>query len=252
MRGDNGHFRNYVPLLRRFVILVVVLATVPVVLWSITVFVRAFVAQPRIPTYRQLAAAATIPVPRSPSANLNADGGPPPISDQPKLPDAAQPKLPDAASVTVETKATPTDAADKPAMLKGSLLGDRSANGGADAPAGSLKVADTSAAVPASPKTAEMPAAALPSDAAAPNIGTLLAQQPGAPMNPPADAAPAAKPLSGRIPLPPHRPRLVAMAQMTPTNVPMPRPRPDFAGAAPSESTTPGPIDWLQNLFQQH
>jgi hypothetical protein len=97
-----------------------------------------------------------------------------------------------------------------------------------------------------------MPAAAVPPEGAAPNAATLAEPQPAVSIDAPADAAPAAAPLSGPIPLPPRRPHLVAMAQMTPATVPMPRPRPDAAGPAASDSTTARPFDWLQNMFRKN
>jgi hypothetical protein len=131
------------------------------------------------------------------------------------------------------------------------LLGDRAPIGAANTPTGALRTAATSI-IPADPKATEMPAAAAPADGAAPSTGALAAQQPAAASDPPADAVPAAEPLSGPIPLPPRRPHLVAMAQMTPATVPMPRPRPDAAGPAASDSTTARPFDWLQNMFRKN
>ncbi|HKM88277.1 MAG TPA: hypothetical protein VJX48_06705 [Xanthobacteraceae bacterium] len=241
MREDSDHFRNYVPLLRRIIIVVAVLAAIPVILWTITVFMRTYVGQPKIPTFRQLAATGTITVPRNASANLDTGGQP--ASDQSKPSDSS--------SATIGAGAATTDARDASAAPKGPLLGDRSPNGGANTPAAASKMANTSAVVPANPQPTEMLAAAAPPDGAAPNTGALVAQQPAASGSPPADVSPAADPLSGPIPLPPHRPRLVAMAQMTPTNVPMPRPRPDAAGPAASDGTTAGPFDWLQNMFHK-
>ena len=43
MREDDDEFRHYVPLLRRIIILVAVITAVPVVLWTITAFVRTYV-----------------------------------------------------------------------------------------------------------------------------------------------------------------------------------------------------------------
>ena len=43
MREDDEEFRHYVPLLRRIIILVAVITAVPVVLWTITAFVRTYV-----------------------------------------------------------------------------------------------------------------------------------------------------------------------------------------------------------------
>ncbi|HEY1746732.1 MAG TPA: hypothetical protein VGG11_08225 [Xanthobacteraceae bacterium] len=66
---------------------------------------------------------------------------------------------------------------------------------------------------------------------------------------------PPAPPLTGKIPLPRHRPRGLGDASMTRIAqgaVPVPRPRPDAAGpvAAP-ETTNSTPLDFLQNMFHQ-
>jgi hypothetical protein len=132
------------------------------------------------------------------------------------------------------------------------LLGDRVPIGAANTPTGALRTAATSPIIPADPKATEMPAAAAPPEAAAPNTATLAGAQPTVSIDTPADAVPAAEPLSGPIPLPPRRPHLVAMAQVTPATVPMPRPRPDAAGPAASDSTTAGPFDWLQNMLRKN
>jgi len=243
MREDSDHFRHYVPLLRRIVIVVAVLAAIPVILWTITVFMRSYVGPPTLPTFRQLAASATVPLPRNASASLDS-------ATQP-LPPSEQSRLSAASSAAVPAGATPTDAPDAAAAPKGPLLGDRAPIGAANTPTGALRTAATSI-IPADPKATEMPAAAAPADGAAPSTGALAAQQPAAASDPPADAVPAAEPLSGPIPLPPRRPHLVAMAQMTPATVPMPRPRPDAAGPAASDSTTARPFDWLQNMFRKN
>ena len=243
MREDSDHFRHYVPLLRRIVIVVAVLAAIPVILWTITIFMRSYVGPPKLPTFRQLAASATVPLPRNASASLDS-------ATQP-LPPPEQSRLSDASSAAVPVGNTPTDAPDAAAAPKGPLLGDRAPIGAANTPTGALRTAATSI-IPADPKATEMPAAAAPADGAAPSTGALAAQQPAAASDPPADAVPAAEPLSGPIPLPPRRPHLVAMAQMTPATVPMPRPRPDAAGPAASDSTTARPFDWLQNMFRKN
>jgi hypothetical protein len=62
-----------------------------------------------------------------------------------------------------------------------------------------------------------------------------LAQKPEA-SAPPAEDIPAGEPIKGRVPLPPHRPRIVAMAPGA-GGIPVPRPRPD--AIAPSESPAP-------------
>lgn len=243
MREDNEHFRHHGPLLRRIIIVVAVLAAVPAILWTITFFMRSYVGPPRLPTFRQLASTATMPLPRNASVSADAAGQRPPAAEQPS-PSAAS-------TVTAAAVVTPPDTPDSGVAPKGPLLADR-ASAGAGAPIGGSNMTTTSSIVPSDPKAAEIfAAAAAPADGAAPNTGALVAQQPAAAQDPPADIAPA-EPLSGPIPLPPRRPRLVAMAQMTPAGVPIPRPRPDAAGPGASENTTARPFDWLQNMFHKN
>ena len=49
MREDDDEFRHYLPLLRRIIILVAVITAVPVILWTITAFVRTYVGPPKVP-----------------------------------------------------------------------------------------------------------------------------------------------------------------------------------------------------------
>jgi hypothetical protein len=248
---DDDHVRRYAPLLRRIIILVAVLTAVPVILWTITAFVRSYVGPPKVPTFHQLAATATLEAPENANASTDASRRPSPASEQAKLSDPS--------SLTVEARVAAMDARDGSAAPKGPFLSDHSPDGDANIPASALKIANTSAATAANAKAAEMPAApalATP-DGAAPNIGALAAQQPAISIRAPAETSPAAEPLAGPIPLPRHRPHDVAMAQMgvlqtsvPQMSVPMPRPRPDSAGpTAPPEMTTTGPLDFLQNLF---
>ena len=75
MREDDDEFRHYVPLLRRIIILVAVITAVPVVLWTITAFVRTYVGPPRIPTFHQLASSASInTATNTPAAPATPDG----------------------------------------------------------------------------------------------------------------------------------------------------------------------------------
>jgi len=244
MREDDDQFRH-LRLLRRMIILVAVLIAVPVILWTITAFVRSYVGPPRIPTFHQLAATGSSEAP----ANAKSDTGSQPPSS------AEQAKLSDLSSATVEARATATDARDV-SVLKGALLGDHSPDGDANAAASTTKMTDASPAAPPSPKptdSTDMSAAPATPDAATANLTLLAAQQPAAASEPASEAAPAAAPLTGPIPLPRRRPHVIAEApttQMAQTNVPMPRPRPDSAGpAAQPETSSAGPIDFLQNLF---
>jgi len=73
MREDD-RFQHVVPLLRRTIILVAVIIAVPVILWTITAFVRTYVGPPRIPTFHQLATTATINAPSAAAGSQAADG----------------------------------------------------------------------------------------------------------------------------------------------------------------------------------
>ena len=48
MRLDDDNTNSYAPVLRRIFILVIVITAVPVMLWTITAFMRTYVAQPVI------------------------------------------------------------------------------------------------------------------------------------------------------------------------------------------------------------
>jgi len=56
MREDED-IRQYMPVLRRFIILVAVIIAIPVVMWTITAMVRTYVGPPKLPTFRPMAAA---------------------------------------------------------------------------------------------------------------------------------------------------------------------------------------------------
>jgi len=257
MHDDDNRFQRLVPLLRRVIILLAVLAATPVVLWMITAFVRAYVGPPKVPTFRQLASTAA-PMAAPATAATNASN-----SDQtPAAP--MQAKLADIANPTTEAPTTTSDARDVP-LPKGSLLGDRPADGAASAPANLPTVASAPSALPPQAPSAgatpmNVTTGATPSSGPAPvlqqptaNAATAEASQPAAVAEQPADTMPPAPPLTGKIPLPRHRPRGLGeatMTQMAQSAIPMPRPRPDSAGPAPPpETTSPSPLEFLQTIF---
>ena len=235
--GDDDQFRHYLPLVRRIIILVAVLTAVPVILWTITAFVRTYVAPPKVPTFRPMAAAAIIDAP----GNAKSDAG--------MKPDAAAQAVvpPVSPSPIVEARATATDARGPQPAPKSPFLGDRSADGDSGPPAaGPSSVALALAPTNAVPPAVQMPAPVGQADSDASNTGARAMQQPpdaSGPQND-ADSLPASEQLAGPVPLPRHRPRYFAMAQ-----VPMPRARPETAGPSAAE-TNAGPLGWLQKLFQ--
>jgi hypothetical protein len=253
--ASEDQFRNYFPLMRRVILLVAVLTAVPVILWTITVFVRGYFGPPKIATAKPLAAVVSAETPAAPSQDAGTQPGSTP----------QQAKLVDAPPV-VEARATATDARTlAPAAQAGSVW-DQQRQAGSDAPPPSDAAApaqasgDQRAAVrrafdqrAAGQKTAPapaaqpMPAAPAMSDNSVQSTGTLPDQdtaeaeqdQQGAD-----GALPAATPIPGPVPLPRHRPRYFAMLQ---GGVPMPRPRPEAAGTASEGSATP--LGWLQKIF---
>jgi hypothetical protein len=240
MRDDDGEFRRYVPLLRRIIILVAVITTVPMVLWTITAFVRTYVGPPRLPSFHQLASTASINT-ASPPAAAMPDG-------------TAELKAAMQAKLASQSAATTTGAGDQPAAPKGPMLSDHAPDGDASAAAqGAPATSDTPGAqqmavaaqgagvLPPSPLTAAENA----------NPGSIAATSAATDGN--AEALPPTAPLTGPVPLPRHRPReaggLVRTADVAPSRVPMPRPRPNAAGAAGDSSST-NPVGFIQNLFR--
>jgi hypothetical protein len=243
--GSEDQFRHYFPLMRRIIILVAVLTAIPVIMWTITVFVRGYFGPPKIAGPRPLATA-TIEAPVSPAASQDANG-----------------------PAVVEARATVADARTIPPAVKWPSPGDRQGSNDAGppssapsaavmAPAGSAG-ADQRAQAPGAQTTGPqtMPAQTMATAPAMPagaamqtgtndTSGALAAQDSADADQQAADAGlPAAQPIAGPVPLPRHRPRSFAMLTSA---VPMPRPRPEAAGAAGSEGSAT-PLGWLQKIF---
>jgi hypothetical protein len=233
MREDEDQFRYYVPLLRRIIILVAVITAIPVILWTITAFVRTYVAPPKLPSFRPMTATASIAAPPVPD-NTGKPGA---------APQQAAPAQPAAAATMVEARATATDARDGAPAAKGSLIAEppAEASPGALPPRIATLTAGAPAPADAAPKADTM--TPMTFDAPPQNKATAIAvQQPAAPTDATGDALPAAAPLHGPVPLPRRRPHNLAVADL---GVPMPRPR-------PGESDAPAnPMEWIRSIFQQ-
>jgi hypothetical protein len=256
MSEDDDNIRLYAPLLRRIIILVAVVTAVPVVLWTITAFMRTYVAPAKAPTFRSIAAATATPAPvgaaagtatAAPAATIAPAGS---VSQ-----DAGAPKP---SSATVVATATTTDGSVSIAAPKGPLLSDHPNGGDASAPTGSVNfaVAPPSAPIPSVPDSVQSPSAqpAVTDSGPAPDAAASTGSNPAAQPQPAsndqeADALPAADPIAGPIPLPHPRPRFLAMAD---SGIPMPRPRPVAAQSTDAAQTTAGPLDWLGNIFHQN
>jgi hypothetical protein len=221
MREDD-RFGHVGPLLRRTIVLVAVITAVPVILWTITGFVRNYVGPPRVPTFRQLAASATI------NAASSAGAGPQAVAQLPQDTGGSGP--------VVEARATVSDARDSVG-----LKGDQTAEAN---PQGAALANDASGGFPPSP---------LGAPAAGGATGALAAVQPTPGGDEGSDSLSPATPLPGPIPLPRRRPRDIETrtADNTSENVPIPRRRPESAGSgAPADASSgSSPIGFIQNMF---
>ena len=229
MRLDDDNSHSFAPLLRRIFILVVVIAAVPAMLWTITTFMRTYVAQPVIASARPL-------VPATGSDTASGPGAAPAAADT----TPAQP-APTQAPAIVEARATATDARDSDTDSKGNRASDTTAS------VTTAKVAALATADASSPPTAPIatvsgaaqptPAASSPwpavTAAPAPTMGAQPAEPVAQADTAAADVLPSTAPLTGPIPLPPRRPTVFALAETS--GVPLPRARP----ATAPESTTP-------------
>jgi len=210
---DDSNIQHYAPVLRRIIILVAVITAVPVMLWTITAFMHTYIAQPTIPAPRPLAAATAAAAPTSPAADA-ATTSPPTLAAAPSQP--------------------------PPATDDG--RGDRIRDSAGNNAAPNVQVASTAALSPApsaAPAAPPAPAAvtvqAAPAPSVFPNSPFIPQQQPAASDSTnDADALPPPDPITGPVPLPRHRPSVLALAD---TAIPLPRARP---GTAPEpQSPTP-------------
>ncbi len=246
MREDEDQIRQYMPVLRRIIILVAVLTAIPVVMWTITAFVRTYVGPPKTPTFQRMAA--TTP---TSSALDKAAAAPTDSLATGSTPAAPQP--------IVEAKTATTDVdgtAPAPEPGKTAPPGAGATPPDAASPNATPPNTAPTAAAPGTTKTADITASNPPADASpspSPDNGTPMAAQPPAatdwPASPPApavDASPNGTPIAGPVPLPRKRPKTFVLAQ---ASVPLPMPRPDAAGPAAPEAT-PTPLDWLKHVFR--
>ena len=242
MRDDEDNIRQYLPVLRRIIILVAVLTAIPMVMWTITAFVRSHIGPPRAPALQPMAIA-----PANPPASVTVAAEQPPASSAGSA--QASPLNPSAyAGGTDGTSAAPADATPTATTTAFKTVS-------VAAPSDAAPDDAKPSAMPPAPSDSASDAAASPADSGAPdqssenNNGTQVAarsQDPAWPASPTAASAalPAGEPISGPVPLPRKRPTSFAMAG----NVPLPAPRPQAAGGGGTDSS-PTAIDWLKKVF---
>jgi len=240
---DDDNIQHYAPVLRRIIILIAVIVAVPVVLWTITAFMRTYIAQPVIPSPKPLAVTEAAP--------------PMPVADTSANSNAAP------ATTGASTSSPLTAVAEARAMAMAARSADLSAKRDQLAnPSGTAPAADTATTASVQP-TAPVPAAAtaasapiavaarpqaasdvFPNPPAAFAAPQQQAQMPAAPAAPAADAPtadealPPPDPITGPVPMPRHRPGGFALAETG--VVPLPRARPTEA-PEPEKTTTDTP-----------
>jgi hypothetical protein len=283
---DDENVRLYTPVLQRVIILAGVIIAVPVVMWTITTFVRSYVARPKLPALEHVAStSASVPVaavgpaiasptPINQSAPLRSDATA--ARETPNSPAdiqkgavnlAALPDSSASAAATTNPSAAPLEA--RPAETTSSVVVTPAAaapSGGGNAAAATASQPRVSAA-PRSTDNAAPSGAPSPVDRglAWPNPNTAnppdfaasrLPPAAPTPLPPPAarmasaEIVPADEPIRGRVPLPRQRPAILAVAATTPASgsgVPMPRMRPTGAPAE-AASTLGIPVSGRSDL----
>ncbi len=225
---DDDSIQHYAPLLRRIIILLAVIIAVPVVLWTITAFMRTYIAQPTIPDARPLlpvAAAAPTSISTTDSATSSSNPAP----------------------ATTAVASVPTTPSAPPSG--GSPASNTDTGGTGSIPDNGVAAAQPAAASspwPASPigaATPTPPAPSAPAPSVFPDPPAMSAQTQPAAAAPDTtdDALPPPDPIAGPVPMPRHRPSILALADGT---IPLPRARPAVAPEPPkAETDFPAPYD---------
>jgi hypothetical protein len=271
---DDDSIRLYTPVLQRVIILAAVVIAVPVLMWTITTFVRSYVARPKVPLIEHVAstnAPTRIPLlaaPPSP-ASVTADQSAPPPGDGAAASETPNPaaeankgplsvaSLPDSnpspsaatGPSTPFVQAAPMQASSS-AIPAPTTAGDAATGGNSTASASLPKLPQaprvTGSAASSGPSSSDRsiawpnPNATSPPNFAAPRLASPPPPPPPATQTTEAETLPADKPLRGPVPLPRHRPSIFAMAGTMAASmsgggpVPLPRARP---GAAPAAAT---------------
>ncbi len=155
---DDQSIRLYTPILQRVIILAAVVIAVPVVMWTITTFVRSYVARPRVPALEHLASTNTLS--RIPVI------APPPSSATPSAVDQSASQRPETAAPS--DAVSPASESNKGTANLASLPDTSPLPGAANSSAASLQAAPApSPAIAAPPATATSDAATI-NPAAAP------------------------------------------------------------------------------------
>jgi len=265
---DDENIRLYTPVLQRVIILAAVIIAVPVMMWTITTFVRSYVARPQAPALEHVASAnmpaglsAISPAPPSPTPSPADQSAPQRVegasaSDAPSraaetrngvpnlasLPDASAPPaaVSSPSGASLQAIQAPSPALTATATTTGDISTGSSTAAPAS-PAPKLPLAPRSndnAASTGAPNSSDRglawpnPNATSPPDFGAPR----LPPPPGPARTAAAEVLPAGGPIRGPIPLPRQRPGIFAVAAAATGPVPLPRARPVDAPAEAANS----------------
>lgn len=264
---NDENIRLYTPVLQRVIILAAVIIAVPVMMWTITTFVRGYIARPKVPALEHVASTSlpgripaispsppsATPSPADQSASQRIDGtsasdatspaadtrnGPPNLA---LAPDAgASPPTNSPSGVSLRTAPTPAPSS---AITTATTTGDISTGSTLPAPPSprpslAPRSNDNTASTGA-PSSSDRglawpnPNTTSPPDFAAPRLPPLPAPAPPAARTAAAEVLPAEEPIRGPIPMPRQRPGTFAVAAVATGPVPLPRARP---AAAPAET----------------
>jgi hypothetical protein len=270
---DDESIRLYTPVLQRVIILAAVVIAVPVMMWTITTFVRSYIARPKLPALEHVASA-NLPT-RIPTIALSPPSPAPPPADQsaPQRLDGASAS--DATRPTAETRngrpnlASLPDANAPAAAASGPSSASQQATRASSSAITASTTGDisTTGSAPPAPPAPRLPLAPRSNDNAAsvgaptssdrgiawPNPNTTNPPEFAAPRlvspSPPplpartaaAEVLPADEPIRGPIPLPRQRPGIFAVAAAAASGpVPLPRVRPaDAPAEAPNSAIEP-------------
>src|SRR6516165_5851803 len=234
---DDESIRLYTPVLQRVIILAAVVIAIPVMMWTITTFVRSYIARPKLPALEHVASA-NLPT-RIPTIALSPPSPAPPPADQ------SAPQRLDGASASDATRPTAETRNGRP------TTGDISTTGSAPPapPAPRLPLAprsnDNAASVGAPTSSDHGIAWPNPNTTNPPEFAAPRLVPPSPPPLPARTAAaevlPADEPIRGPIPLPRQRPGIFAVAAAAASGpVPLPRVRPaDAPAEAPNSAIEP-------------
>jgi len=188
---DDDNIRLYAPVLQRVIILAAVIIAVPVMMWTITTFIRSYVARPKVPTFQHVTVSEPAQSP-PPAAALAASPAPPPAAPPVPPRAAPPPALADAGTTANDGRASISDRAPISDAGHGPAQGPMLESPPPDA--GPVAIAPVTG-LPHAPQPVTPVAAAPPSPTSA------ASGPPSGPPSSPAAAAPApSAPLASPVP----------------------------------------------------